>query len=240
MNERGQTPSYGHTRRGLTPILYFFLFSTILYAEPKLVFEKEVFDFGEIIEGEKTTCVFHFRNEGNTILKILDVRPTCGCTVTDINKKSLNPGEAGTIEAVFYSIGRKGKISKYIYVTTNEKENNTTRLSIVGIVRKTWNIDPDKVDFGEIKKWYTLIDTVVISSTLVDSIQIDSFTTEPEGLTARILSHRGDSVSIEVSVDASKITWKFIGVIRFYSNIDKKRKIIIPVYARIKEEKKTE
>ncbi len=223
-------------------LICIFLFTSIstLYAEPKLVFEKKVFNFGEIIEGEKATCIFNFKNTGNSVVKILDVRPTCGCTVTDINKKSLNPGEAGTIEAVFYSIGRKGKISKYIYVTTNEKENNTIRLSIVGIVRKTWSIDPDKVDFGEIKNWYTLIDTVVISSTLVDSIQIDSVTTEPDGLTAKIISHRGDSVSIEVSVDASEITWKFIGVIRFYSNVAKKRKIIIPVYARIKEEKKKE
>jgi hypothetical protein len=222
--------------------IFLFISLSTLYAEPKLVFEKEVFDFGEIIEGEKTTCIFHFRNKGDTILNILDVRAPCGCTVTNINKKSLNPGEAGIIKAVFNSRGRKGKISKYIYVTTNEKESSTTRLSIVGIVRKTWNVDPDKVDFGEIKDWYTLIDTVIISSTLVDSIEIDSFTTEsnPDGLTAKILSHKGDSVSIEVCVDASKITWKFIGVIRFYSNIDKKRKIIIPVYARIKEEKKKE
>ena len=223
-------------------LLCIFLFASLstLYAEPKLVFEKEVFNFGEIIEGEKATCIFNFKNTGNSVVKILDVRPTCGCTVTEINKMILHPGDKGTITAVFYSSGRKGNISKFIYVTTDEKESSTTRLSIVGKVLKTWNVDPEKVDFGEIKDWYTLIDTVVISSTLVDSIEIDSVTTEPDGFTAKIISHRGDSVSIEVCVDASEITWKFIGVIRFYSNISQIRKTIIPVYARIKEEVKKE
>ena len=91
-------------------LICIFLFTLLgtLYAEPKLVFEKEVFDFGEIIEGEKTICIFNFKNTNNSVVKILDVRPTCGCTVTEINKMILHPGDKGTITAVFNSSGRKG------------------------------------------------------------------------------------------------------------------------------------
>ncbi|MCK4233865.1 DUF1573 domain-containing protein [candidate division WOR-3 bacterium] len=218
-------------------LLFLFFFISFTNASPKIVFEKKTFNFGEIIQGENVDCFFHFKNDGDTTLKIIDVRSTCGCAVTELKKKLIEPGERGTIKVVFYSKGRQGKISKSIFVTTNDKENRVTRLAIVGIVKKTWNCEPKNVDFGEIKKDRILIDTVIISSVLVDTIRIDSITTEPAKLTAKIVSHKVDTVSLEVTLDPSEIKWRFVGVVRFYSNINKERKITIPVYARLKEKK---
>ncbi|TET76513.1 MAG: DUF1573 domain-containing protein [Candidatus Cloacimonadota bacterium] len=221
----------------LTTVFFFLFFYAALCAEPIIVFEKKVFDFGEILAGETAVCLFHFKNDGDTTLKILDVRATCGCTVTKLSKKLIEPGEKGTINAVFYSTGRRGKVSKSIYITTNDKANKSIRLKIVGIIKKTWKCEPENIDFGEITKKGKLIDTVTISSISVDTIRIDSVTTEPSSrLEAKIVSHKGNNVILEVSLNTSEIKWRFIGIVKFYSNITGGTKIIIPVYARLKEE----
>ncbi len=205
-------------------------------AKPHIVFNTKKFDFGEIIAGDSVICLFYFRNAGDSLLKIYDIRSTCSCAVSDLEKRSFEPGEKGTIKVIFYSTGRKGNIAKSIFVSTNDKENRVNRLSIAGFVKKTWKCEPEKVDFGEIGERRILVDTVTITTESVDSIQIDSVTTEPEKLHVEIISHKGDTVRLKVRVATSKITWRFIGVIRFYSNIPEARKIIIPVYARVKEE----
>lgn len=218
----------------------FFLFFPVAFlgAEPRIVFEKEVFNFGEILEGDTAVCLFHFKNEGDTTLEILDIRATCSCTVTELKEKLIEPGKSGIIEAVFHSSGRKGKITKSIYVTTNDKKRGLIRLKVTGRVKRMWNCEPTKVDFGEIRKNGILIDTVTISSISLDTIKVDSITTEPSYLTSKIVYSKGDSIGIEVLLETSEIeNERFIGVIRFYSNIPEKRRIIIPVFVRVKEDK---
>ena len=43
-------------------------------AQPVAVAEEEVFDFGTIEEGPEATHVFKIRNEGDSTLKIVNVR----------------------------------------------------------------------------------------------------------------------------------------------------------------------
>jgi len=220
-------------------LIFFLLFLTLLpgtiFAEPEIIFNNKVFNFGEIMEGDTTVCLFHFKNEGDTILKLVYVRATCGCTVTEVSKKLIEPGDTGTIKAVFYSARQHGKISKYIFVTTNDKEHKKTMLKIVGQVNKTWKCEPRKVDFGKVRKEAIFTKSVIISCTSVDSIRVDSITVEPSDLSAEILSKKRNRIKVKVSLDTSDIKWKFIGVIRFYSNIPYNRKITIPVYAQLKE-----
>jgi hypothetical protein len=207
-----------------------------LFAAPEITFEKKTFDFGEIIAGDSAVCFFTFTNTGDSTLKILDMRTTCLCALADLEKKTYEPKEKGTIKAIFYSTGRKGKVTKSVFITTNIKENRVVRLAITGHIKKTWKCEPEKVDFGEIGDRTILIDTVEISTESVDSIRIDSIIPEPEELNVSIVKHEGSSVHLKVLVEASGIKWRFIGVIRFFSNIPEARKIIIPVYARMSEE----
>ncbi|HIN39785.1 MAG TPA: DUF1573 domain-containing protein, partial [Flavobacteriales bacterium] len=47
---------------------------------PKIIFEKNAYDFGKIIQGEKVTLSFKFTNEGDADLIVTSARGTCGCT----------------------------------------------------------------------------------------------------------------------------------------------------------------
>jgi hypothetical protein len=222
-------------KRFLAVVVIFF--PLLLLAKPEISFDKTTWNFGEVWEGDTAVCYFSFKNVGDSTLKILDIRSTCGCAVAALKKKVYETQEGGKIKVNFFSRGRKGKITKSIFITTNEKENRVTRLAIVGTVKKTWSCEPRNVDFGEISGNEILVDTVVITSVTVDSIEIDSIITEPATVTARVLYNKGKTVRLEITLDPSEIKWRFIGVVRFYSNLDKARKFIIPVYARLKEKR---
>ena len=51
-------------------------------------FETLEHNFGDIMEGEKLTYAFKFKNTGKSDLVITSVSSTCGCTVTEVITKS--------------------------------------------------------------------------------------------------------------------------------------------------------
>lgn len=100
---------------------------------PVFKFEKEVYDFGLVNEGDKVTYDFKFKNTGNSPLIISSASASCGCTVPDYPKQPIAPGEEGVISVVFNSEGRPGVQNKIVTVTANTIPS-LTELSILGSV----------------------------------------------------------------------------------------------------------
>ena len=46
----------------------------------KVKFDSEEYDFGEVLEGDKVKHAYEITNTGKELLKIHDVRTSCGCT----------------------------------------------------------------------------------------------------------------------------------------------------------------
>ena len=92
---------------------------------PKSEFEKDFHDFGKIIQGEKVTYSFKFRNTGKSLLLISDVSTSCGCTVGDYPKDPIKPGESGKIDVSFDSEGKRGSVNKTATVFANTQPNTT-------------------------------------------------------------------------------------------------------------------
>jgi hypothetical protein len=100
---------------------------------PVIKFEQENYDFGKIIQGEKVSYTFTFKNEGKANLIVSSAKASCGCTVADPPKEPIVPGATGKINVVFDSNGKSGHVSKSISVITN-CEPNTVILTIGGEV----------------------------------------------------------------------------------------------------------
>ncbi len=86
-------------------------------------FETEKHDFGKVIEGEKVSFSFRFKNTGNADLLIADAYATCGCTVPQFSKAPIKPGETGEIEVRFNSTGKSGQLEKTVTVIANTIPN---------------------------------------------------------------------------------------------------------------------
>ncbi|NOX45803.1 MAG: DUF1573 domain-containing protein [Chlorobi bacterium] len=92
---------------------------------PLISFDKDVHDFGKIIQGEKVSFNFRFTNTGKSDLVISQVNSSCGCTVTRFPKTAIKPGEKEKITVTFDSEGRKGIQNKTITVASNCQPNKT-------------------------------------------------------------------------------------------------------------------
>jgi hypothetical protein len=99
----------------------------------KMTFEQDVFNFGEISQGELIKNVFVFTNTGKEPLIISNAKGSCGCTVPEFPKDPIMPGEKGQLLVVFNTKNKKGNQSKRVTITANTEPVNTY-LSIKGKV----------------------------------------------------------------------------------------------------------
>lgn len=96
---------------------------------PKIVFDKNVHDYGTITQGANGTCTFKITNEGDEPLVINNCKGSCGCTVPKCPKKPIAPGQSEKIK-VKYDTKRIGPINKSVRVSSNatNKPNKTIRI----------------------------------------------------------------------------------------------------------------
>jgi hypothetical protein len=102
---------------------------------PVMTFEKDVHDFGTIIQGEKVSYKFKFTNTGASDLLITDAKGSCGCTVPEYPRTPVKPGESGEIDVIFDSTGKSGQQNKKVTITANTIPNMIT-LAINGTIEE--------------------------------------------------------------------------------------------------------
>lgn len=109
--------------------------STDLITEiPEIDLDEDVFNFGEISEGEIVTHRFKFKNSGEGALIINSAKGSCGCTVPKFPKDPISSGEEAYIEVTFNSENRKGIQNKKVTIVTNAIPNITV-LTIKGNIK---------------------------------------------------------------------------------------------------------
>lgn len=90
---------------------------------PKFEWKSQVYDFGVVIQGERVSHAYVFKNIGKSNLIISSVTASCGCTISRYETKPIAPGEEGKIEIVFDSSGRNGIQNKSVTVLANTQPN---------------------------------------------------------------------------------------------------------------------
>lgn len=86
---------------------------------PDIKFDEDIFDFGTITQGEKVSHDFKFKNTGKKNLIIANAYADCGCTVPEVPKNPVSPGDGNSIRVSFDSNRISGIITKQITILTN-------------------------------------------------------------------------------------------------------------------------
>ena len=95
---------------------------------PKLEFERTHHDFGKLMQGEKVSYTYKFKNTGNAALVISAVLSGCDCTVAQFTRTPIAPGESGTIGINLNTETKKGLVHNAVTVQANTYPADT-RLS---------------------------------------------------------------------------------------------------------------
>jgi len=119
-------------RIGFIGFVVFLFLVSFAFGEkgPRIKFAEKSHNFGKIKQGKILTHIFVFKNEGDVPLNINKVSSSCGCAAVLVSKKKVDPGEKGELKVTFNTRGYAGKVTKYIYVESNDSVQKKKQLDI--------------------------------------------------------------------------------------------------------------
>jgi len=123
------------------------VFSTSGAAFAELVFEETRLELKAKPEEEELPAVYKFTNKGKGAVKVARVESSCGCLKAESNKSVYEPGESGTINAIFKLSKFTGQQEKSITVVTNDKTNPRQKLRVAVDIPKVVEISPQLLEW---------------------------------------------------------------------------------------------
>jgi len=100
----------------------------------RLVFEKEMYNFGDIKEGDVVGKFIHFKNEGTAPLVLNKVIANCGCIDVKYPDRPVKPNETGKIEVIFDTNGFYGRQVKFLKIFSNDSSLTEKELMIFATI----------------------------------------------------------------------------------------------------------
>jgi len=99
--------------------------------------ESNSWDFGTIrVSGGIVKHVFSLENDSREVLNVFGTHASCGCTVSEIDKKVILPGESANLEVKFDPKNYSGQVTQYVYVNTDSKTMPVYRFNVKADVIK--------------------------------------------------------------------------------------------------------
>lgn len=217
---------------------------------PKIATQQMDYDWGEVPRGDHVKYDFVVSNVGGDLLKIEDVRASCGCTAAKPGKSDLAPGESTNINVDFNSTGRSGRQTKYITVKTNDPGQPELRFKLSGVVvdpgKNTGNLtdspmmffDQTQHDFGTVQEGDTVKYTFNFTNKGNATLKIRDIKTSC-GCTAALVSSEkidpGKEGTLNVSLDTSHRSGKMSRRVTIYSNDPTNPDLVLTIFANVQK-----
>ncbi len=131
---------------------------------PKIEIAEPKHDFGKIWVGDKLEHTFSIRNAGDGELRILAVKPKCGCTTPAGYPNAIAPGAAADFLFRLNADRYKGDYSTTIDIETNDPANKTVKLTLSAHVQHYLEANPSFVLFDKLRPDASAQSTVVLTN----------------------------------------------------------------------------
>jgi len=137
-------------------ILIFIVMTNILVAqEPasKIALPETVFDFGFFADDARVVHTFTIKNEGDDTLRIIKVKPGCGCTAAPLRNANIAPNDSTFVDVYFDSKRLTGLVKKKVTILSNDPINplmEAATISITGKKHPYIQYDPEVINFGRL------------------------------------------------------------------------------------------
>jgi hypothetical protein len=154
-------------------------------AQPRIACDETTFNFGSIYQEESVTHEFIIRNLGDAPLEIKKVTSSCGCTAALASDRLLKPGGQGAIQVTFNSGRMRDRVTKHIYVESNDSAQPRLILTITGAVKVEVDLVPSGLYVGNLQ--------------VGQSAERDIFIRPAEVKRFRILQAKADHPGVTVS-----------------------------------------
>ncbi len=154
---------------------------------PKAIFEETEFDFGTRPRFSKGTHKFVVTNNGEAELKLKTGRTTCQCTLGELGRSTVAPGESTTIE-LSWEIKQAGPGFRHsAQIHTNDPANPAQTLVVKGFIGVDLAVWPaDRWSLGSMKvDGQAMIDGYVYSQ-MSENLEVTKVESSYPGLTFEV------------------------------------------------------
>lgn len=94
----------------------------------KIVFDKEIHNFGTLKAGEIVAYTFIFRNKGEVPVKIVSTDKSCGCIEIKYNAEMVLPGKSSWVEVQLNTAGEWGNLIREATIKTSDGEQKELKI----------------------------------------------------------------------------------------------------------------
>jgi len=208
-------------------------------AGPNMVVAEKIVDVGTVAQGEVVEVDFKIANEGNEILQVKAVRPTCGCTVADYDKEIAAGGE-GFVKAKLDTKDFSGPISKSILIMTNDPREPTVSVVIKADIRPFVEVLPRPlIRFNAVKSEPMTEKVVVVATERDRDFKVIKVTSHVPFLKPTVRELTGDEkvpgkpgkqfeVGVEIEDDAP--VGPVSAKLTIYTDHPKAKEVVVKVY----------
>jgi hypothetical protein len=153
---------------------------------PRLMYRvgEEAHSFGRLMQGTVAEHTFELENEGNEDLIIKQVKPTCGCTVAQVEVEDaegnrgtytfgdpIAPGSSVWVPAKLHTKNKSGHQTTRINVFSNDPRG-TIQLGLEADIDPFFAIAPRFLNFGQVSVGDVVTKKAVISTTKGDAVAL--------------------------------------------------------------------
>lgn len=129
------------------------------------LFDAQSHDFGNVPVGPTVNHGFTLKNTTNQTLQIGGLRVSCGCTTPTVSATVIPPGKTAVLNAAMDTRRFVGAKTVTIFVTFTQPHFEETRLSVSALSRNDIAMNPDRLDFGQVRKGAPATASTTISFT---------------------------------------------------------------------------
>ncbi|MBK7091009.1 MAG: DUF1573 domain-containing protein [bacterium] len=104
--------------------------------QPRIEVSSDYFYFGYMPINAIVQHVYWVRNTGNDTLRIVTVKPGCGCTTAPISKDAIAPGDSANLKVIFDSKNMTGKMVKDIDIFSNDPNKQSIAVKFFAVVNR--------------------------------------------------------------------------------------------------------
>jgi hypothetical protein len=178
----------------------FFLSGSSLFAqEPTadIFLPDSIFDFGFFATDARVVHTYPIINEGDDTLRIIKVKPGCGCTAAPLDKSNLGPGDTAHVDVFFDSKRLTGLVKKGVTILSNDPDEPLREVSFISITGKKHpyvHPKPAVINFGRMS-------AEKVNRTF--KVELTNVTDAPVEL--EILDYSKDYIEVELEKDSLAI-----------------------------------
>ena len=144
--------------------------------QPRIEVSSDYFYFGYMPMNAVVQHTYWIRNTGGDTLRIVSVKPGCGCTTAPLSNDAIAPGDSAKLKVVFDSKNMIGKMVKDIAIFSNDPNKPSTAVKFFAVVNREHDkvrAEPNVLRFSKFgSKDGRMVKTVDIANSFDSDIDI--------------------------------------------------------------------